>query len=142
MMDITKLSQQFLNFAEKECKGSSPLYEYLSMNIAKDQEMLELCLHARNGQPIPNLLFGAIQYLLFTAIDHPLKEYYPSLSENPKQCLQSFDCFKSFCQEHEAVIQSLLQTKLVQTNEVRRCAYLYPIFSYIFGKVKKPLALI
>ena len=39
-------------------------------------------------------------------------------------------------------IITLLQTKLVQTNEVRRCAYLYPSFSYIFNKVNKPLALI
>lgn len=39
-------------------------------------------------------------------------------------------------------IITLLQTKLVQTNEVRRCAYLYPSFNYIFNKVNKPLALI
>lgn len=32
--------------------------------------------------------------------------------------------------------------KLVQTNEVRRCAYLYPVFCWIYNKIKKPLSLI
>ncbi len=31
---------------------------------------------------------------------------------------------------------------MVQTNEVRRCAYLYPIFSLIYSKVEKPLSLV
>ncbi len=36
----------------------------------------------------------------------------------------------------------LLETRLVQTNEVRRCAYLYPAFCYIYGLAELPLALI
>lgn len=36
----------------------------------------------------------------------------------------------------------LFQTKRVQTNEVQRASYLYPIFSEISASVKKPLTLI
>ncbi len=36
----------------------------------------------------------------------------------------------------------ILKTRLVQTNEVRRCAYLYPAFCTVYEKVQKPLALI
>jgi hypothetical protein len=36
----------------------------------------------------------------------------------------------------------LLKEKKVQTNEVRRCSYLYPSFCFIYSQVKKPLSLI
>ena len=69
--------------------------------------------------------------------------YYSSLVENVTTNLdKAFEHFKDFCKEYREEIITLLQTKLVQTNEVRRCAYLYPSFCYIFNKVKKPLALI
>lgn len=139
---MKNISQQFISFAERECKESSPLYEFLSMKIAEDKELLELCLHSRPGQPIPNLLFGVVHYLLLRGADHPLKEYYPSIVNNPTEFNQAFIPFKSFCQQNEPAIQSLLKSKLVQTNEVRRCAYLYPCFSYIYKLSGKPLALI
>lgn len=31
---------------------------------------------------------------------------------------------------------------MFQTNEVRRCGYLYPCFSYLYAKTEKPLALV
>ncbi|MGG4267000.1 DUF2332 domain-containing protein, partial [Peribacillus simplex] len=55
---------------------------------------------------------------------------------------QAFHHFKGFCQLHREEIIAILKTKLVQTNEVRRCTYLYPSFCYMFNKVNKPLALI
>lgn len=116
---MKNISQQFISFAERECKESSPLYEFLSMKIAEDKELLELCLHSRPGQPIPNLLFGVVHYLLLRGADHPLKEYYPSIVNNPTEFNQAFIPFKSFCQQNEPAIQSLLKSKLVQTNEVR-----------------------
>lgn len=127
----------------KECKGSSNLYEYLSLKISEDEEVLTLASHAQSGQPIPNLLLGAVHYLLLKGNDHILQKYYSSLVENSDTKLeQSFQHFKDFCQLHREEIIPILQTKLVQTNEVRRCAYLYPSFCYIFNKVKKPLVLI
>jgi len=58
-----QLSRWFVQFAEVECSGSSELYEYLAHRISRDEEVLELCLHARSGQPVPNLLFGAVHFL-------------------------------------------------------------------------------
>ncbi|MGG0658564.1 DUF2332 domain-containing protein [Rummeliibacillus pycnus] len=136
------ISQLFTNFAERECKNSSELYEYLALKISKDEEILELCMTARNGQPIPNLLFGAVHYLLLKMNEHQLKNFYPSLVSNPQNPYEAFDDFKDFCLIHKEAIRHLLENKLVQTNEVRRCAYLYPVFSCINEKTKKPLALI
>jgi hypothetical protein len=142
MLSKEVLSQKFLTFAENECKGSSELYEFLAIEIAKDNELLEICTYVRNGQPVPNLLFGAVHYLLLKGFEHKLKEFYPSIVVEAKPHNDSFAYFKEFCLINKNEIIHLLQIKLVQTNEVRRCAYLYPVFNFIYEKTKKPLALI
>lgn len=142
MLTKEVLSQKFLTFAEKECKGSSKLYEFLATEIAQDDALLEICTFTLNGQPVPNLLFGAVHYLLLKGNEHKLKDYYPSIVVQSKPHKDSFIYFKDFCLINKSEIKKLLQTKLVQTNEVRRCAYLYPVFSFIYEVTKKPLALI
>ncbi|MGD6816364.1 DUF2332 domain-containing protein [Metabacillus sp. 113a] len=142
MLNKEVLSQKFTNFAKNECKDSSGLYEFLALEIAKDNELLELCTNARNGQPVPNLLFGAVHYLLLKGYNHKLKDFYPSIVIEAKPPSQSFEYFKEFCIINKNELIQLLQTKLVQTNEVRRCAYLYPLFCLIYEQTKKPLALI
>jgi hypothetical protein len=69
-MEISRLSDRFKTFAEKECAGSSELYEFLSTKIAEDNEILELSSNAKEGQPVPNLLFGAVHYLLLKGNEH------------------------------------------------------------------------
>ncbi|MEH7225258.1 DUF2332 domain-containing protein [Bacillus sp. JJ1566] len=135
-------SIKFRNFAITECKGSSRLYEFLSLKITEDDDILELASHARKGQPSSNLLFGAVHYLLLKGKDHQLREFYPSIVTNPRNVEESFIHFKDFCLQFSDEIISLLQEKLVQTNEVRRCSYLFPAFQSIYNTVKKPLALI
>ncbi|MFZ3578667.1 DUF2332 domain-containing protein [Virgibacillus sp. DJP39] len=141
-MDKGQLSLRFKNFAENECRGSSKLYEFLSLSISDDDQILELCAEAQDGQPVPNLLFGAVHYLLLNGKEHILKEYYPSITRNPRKIKEAFFHFKSFCEIYKNEIVVILKNKLVQTNEVRRCAYLYPIFCYIYGRVEKPLSLV
>ncbi|MEH7236707.1 DUF2332 domain-containing protein [Bacillus sp. JJ1562] len=135
-------SIKFRNFAITECKGSSILYEFLSLKIAEDEDILELTSHAREGQPSSNLLFGAVHYLLLQGKDHHLREFYPSIAKNPREVEESFLPFKEFCLRFSDEIIQLFQEKLVQTNEVRRCSYLFPAFQSIYGIAKKPLALI
>lgn len=142
MSNTEILSKTFLTFAERECKGSSLLYEYLSKKIAYDEEILEICSNSRVGQPVPNLLFGAVHYLLLSGKEHPLKEFYPTIVSNPKLYSESYENFKDFTHNYQNEIESILKTKLVQTNEVRRCAYLYPAFCTIYEIARKPLALV
>lgn len=142
-MGRNSLSEKFRNFAILECKGSSQLYEFLSLKIAEDKEILNLASYAKEGQPVPNLLFGAVHYLLLKGKSHSLKEFYPSIVEDSRNDInESYVYFKDFCIQNKDEIISILKSKLVQTNEVRRCSYLFPSFSYIYEIVKKPLALI
>jgi hypothetical protein len=89
------------------------------------------------------LLFGAVHYLLLQGTDHALGKYYPSVGEERKEeDSHLFSTFKDFCLENVKEIKLLLKSKLVQTNEVRRCAYLYPLFCYVYQQTNKPLSLI
>jgi hypothetical protein len=141
-MTVEIISNLFRSFALRECRGSSDLYEHLALKMAEDEELLEIAANARPGQPVPNLFFGAVQYLLLKGKDHELREYYHSIVEHPKDDKDSLPSFRDFCLQNQNDIITILKSKLVQTNEVRRCAYLYPSFCYIYHQVKKPLSLI
>ncbi|AJD89819.1 hypothetical protein JMA_05020 [Jeotgalibacillus malaysiensis] len=138
----SQLSHAFKQFAIEQCEGSSPFYKALSLNIAEDSEILDICQDAKEGQPVPNLLFGAVQYLLTKEPHHVLRAFYPSLTEKPETGQSPFPAFKEFVLTHHEQIRNLLKTRRVQTNEVRRCAYLYPVFVSLYREVKKPLSLI
>lgn len=113
-----------------------------SVAVAGDSQLLDICRSAREGQPVPNLLFGAVHFLLLEGKEHPLNEYYPSLVKQPKLYKDSFGPFKDFCCMYRNEIEQILTCRVVQTNEVRRCAYLYPAFCAVYEKAKRPLALI
>jgi hypothetical protein len=140
--DFDLLASTFRRFAELECRGSSQLYEFLATTIADDHDLLELASRAQSGQPVPNLLFAAVHYLLLSGKDHELGWFYPSIVEEPKEHDLAFPAFKEFCTSHTEDIVQLLQSRRVQTNEVRRCVYLYPVFCRIYQRVRKPLALV
>ncbi len=137
----TNLTKRFLHFAKLECENSSPLYEFLSYQIAEDSTLQKIAAEVPKGQPIPNLLFASVQFLLMNQEDE-LRSYYPSFTDNPLSFREAFVPFKQFVLKNKEHLIELFQTRLVQTNEVRRCAYLYPMFAEIYKEKQKPLALI
>ena len=137
--ELSDLAERFRIFSG-HCEGSSELYQYLSAKIAEDEEMLEIARMSQPGQPEPNLLLGAVHHLLINGAVNPLCRYYPSISLEPESPDLAFPAFRKFVQSHEEEVIELLQTKLVQTNEVQRSAYLFPAIqtiSRLFGE--KPL---
>ncbi|MFD2830780.1 DUF2332 domain-containing protein [Corticicoccus populi] len=133
------MSQNFINFADNECKGSSRLYEQLSLHIAKTPCLLNLCRNISRNQPVPNLFFAAVHYLLLKGYDDRLSEMY---HEKDIDFNSLFDAFEEFCLEHQQALIQVMNQKRVQTNEVRRTAYLYPLFSMISQKNDAPISLI
>lgn len=137
------LSQTFRHFAETQCKGSSPLYEHVSLSIAADPDLLRLAALVPAGQPIPNLLFGAVHYLLYQQPNHDLAKYYPSIVNSPQPIDDVYPYFRQFCLSKQALIVDLLAMRRVQTNEVRRCSFLFPAFNQVFALGnQKPLSLV
>ncbi|MGH2598617.1 MAG: DUF2332 domain-containing protein [Dehalococcoidia bacterium] len=125
------LARRFERFARLECHGSSPLYERLSLGIAADPDLLALAARARAGQPTPNLFVGAVHALLLGGVQHPLARFYPSLTPDPDREGDPYPSFRNFCLDHAEQIRALIATRLVQTNEVRRCALLLPAFAVV-----------
>src|SRR5690348_12222005 len=93
----TELSQRFVAFAEHECRGRSPLYERLSNAIAQDGELLRLAAEARPGQPVPNLFFAAVQFLLLQGEGPELARFYPALGGKFGAGDDPFPAFRAFC---------------------------------------------
>lgn len=137
------LSERFHAFAESECKDSSPLYYALSHAIAQDDAILEIADQSIPGQPIPNLLFASVHYLISSGISHPLCAYYATCTISPASPSSAYPVFKDFILGHRQDVISLLRSRLVQTNEVGRCAYLFPAISFAASHFdSRPLALV
>ncbi|ATL47010.1 hypothetical protein COR50_07320 [Chitinophaga caeni] len=141
MKDQEIHKQRFINFAETECKGNSTLYYKLSLQIAKDPELLDIAAAARQGQPIPNIFFAAVHYLLLKTGGAELAKYYPSITQNDIDEIP-FDLFKEFCLDKANEIRKLVSSRIVQTNVISRCSYLMPIFSEIIASEGRPTTII
>ena len=140
---IDALAARFRRFAESECRGSSPLYERLARAVADDAEMLALAAEAPPGQPTPNLFLAAVHFLLLGTAGAPLARFYPSLTETAAAPDRAYPEFREFCRDNVAAVRRLLATRRVQTNEVGRCAYLFPAFATVAREAgDAPLALV
>lgn len=130
------LSQRFQRFARKECQGS-PLYYRLALGIATDPVLLALAAYGEHG-PKPNLFLAAVHFLLLKDPSQPLSVFYPTISGRPIPDDDPYPVFRSFCLAHTDEIRSLMETRLVQTNEVGRGAILFPAFSYLSDQASTP----
>lgn len=140
-----RLSGVFHRFATSECENSSPLYFTLSNSISQDEVILDIAEQTSPRQPIPNMLFASVHYLLSkgTHDSHTLKPFYQTFTPTPANPDEAYPHFRDFVLVHANEIVNLLKSRRVQTNEVRRCAYLLPAFllaSSHFGP--RPLGLV
>ena len=143
------LAQRFRTFAAEECSGESglnvlsPTYEALSYAVAESSELLDLARDCRVGQPIPNLFFSAVKRVL---ADHPgedLNDHYERCAREGRPTADLARAFRDFCSQHSEDIRGLVQTRRVQTNEIRRCSYLMPAFGVVANEnLDRPLALV
>src|ERR1044071_3690083 len=85
--------------------NSSPLYAYLAGRITDDPEILALVRDADLATQVTNLLFGAVHFLLLGGVQHPLVDFYPDLSQNPRPIEDSYPNFRAFCLEHAREIE-------------------------------------
>lgn len=141
MDELDFFRERFLSFAETECKGNSDLYYKLSIQIASDRDLLKIAVSTREGQPVPNIFFAAVHYLLLNNQEEQLARFYPSIRQNHVAEVP-FGVFKAFCLDKEDEIRKIISTRIVQTNVINRCAYLMPIFSKIIAEENRPATII
>ncbi len=130
--DFVLLSSVFKKFAEYEATElASPMYAELASTVSSSSELLEIASHCSNLQPVPNLLFASVQFLLISGTQHPLRSYFPMLAQHKLDNRPVSAVFRDFCLEHRGAIIDLMQKRRVQSNVVSRCACLLPAFSKI-----------
>ncbi len=142
------LTRRFIFHATNAYRGaspenSSPLYEQLALGVASDPEVLQLLVGLDPQQQFANLLLGAVHFLLLGGIEHPLRDFYRSLTPTPRPAQEAYPYFHAFCLEHREQIRRVVTTHSVQTNEVGRCTSLLPAFGLVAAQAHgQPLALV
>ena len=143
------LAKRFRRFAIDECSeisdegAGSRTYEALSETVASNPVLLELARMSRVGQPIPNLLFAAVKRAVASLPGSELAGHYRRIAaeRSPEPGLER--AFTEFAVAHRDQIIGYLETRMVQTNEVGRCAYLMPGFLTVAAENPgRPLALL
>ncbi len=120
------LSRMFLAFADREFRGSSPVYDRLARACAERPQLGAPLLAAPPGQRRALLLFAAVQYLLRRNPDESLAGWYPTLGGRRSPDPALVDAFAGFCARHCDDIGALCAGRTTQTNEARRAAVLRP----------------
>ena len=83
-------SREYWDSFISECvRQKAPLYFRLAKGVRDDEALSALAAKVRASQPMANLLFGAVHYLLLRGATHPLSGHYRTLTED--SALQSGD---------------------------------------------------
>jgi hypothetical protein len=76
-----------------------------------------------------------VHYLLLSGVQHPLRDFYPDViiheKEPRKPSTETYNLFQDFVWKHVSPITKLIETRLVQTNVVRRTTCLIPLFALV-----------
>lgn len=128
---------QFRHFAEVECP-QDPLYVALCQVIAEQPALLALMDHAPATQAKPNLLLAALHERVLAGVEHPLVAYYPSVggTRMPDAALPAL--LLDFAQREQPALIAHLRQRSTQTNEIGRCAVLWPALSKIAQLTGRP----
>ena len=134
-------ANQFRQFAEQECP-QDPLYVAICLAVADTPELLALMGHAPATQARPNLLLAALHERVLAGGNHPIRHYYPSVGGDRLPDQQLAALLLDFARSQAAELKLHLQTRSTQTNEIGRCAVLWPALQQIATmRAKQDLAL-
>lgn len=135
------VAEQFEAFAAA-VGDEVPLYTIIGRAVVEDQDLLDLAGLAMPGQPPPNMLFGAVQFLLLGGVEHELADWYPAISGSPPPGADPVPAFRDFCSTYRDTLAHLIATRRTQTNEVARCVALVPALAAAHRRAGEPLALV
>jgi hypothetical protein len=122
---LDRLAALFRRFADVECP-EEPLYAALCRLVADDAALLDLLSGASPEQQRPNLWLAAVHDLLLAGVEHPLAAYYPSRGGRRAPDAALAGCVRDFVSAHAATLRESMRTHTTQTNEIGRCAVLWP----------------
>ena len=119
------LPDRFRRFAEKETLGVSPLYEAMARAAAEMPLAMVLAAQRQEAQPPVNMLFGAIHRLLQGGDAHPLRDFYPMLTQAPRPPAEVGPVLADYLASRAERLAPIIAARRVSTNEVGRSAALF-----------------
>jgi len=138
--DLADIAERF---ADPDEFASSPLYRALARTVAGSASLLRIAARGRPGQHPSFLFFGAVHALLLAGIDHDLAAYYPSIAGDvARPPDEAGPALVDFCAQFGAELAALIETRLVQTNVVKRSLPLRLGLAAIGRHVAAPVHLI
>jgi hypothetical protein len=120
----------------------SPLYRSLALTAADDPDLVAIIAETPRRQPIPLSFLAAVHFVLASHPDAALAAWYPTVSGRPVAGGDPAPAFRSFVLAHRDEIAGLTRNRLVQTNEVGRCALLLPALARVAAMARLPLAVV
>jgi hypothetical protein len=130
-------------FADETRRMHAPLYTRIVEGIANDDDLKSLAATVRKGQPMANVLLAAVHFVLLRGAQHPLRRFYPNLNGGTHiENEDPFPHFRAFVDEHRAKLAPLIASKVTNTNEVGRCAFLHAGFRAVATEAGQPLHLV
>jgi len=129
-MNDDTLTRWFVHFAEREFP-TEPLYAALCRIAADAPQVLDLMRAAPPEQQRPNLLLASVHDLLLAGDGHPLARYFPSAGGARQVDAALRECFLDFCEHHAGTLRESIATRTTQTNEIGRCAVLWPVLQHV-----------
>ncbi len=140
MRDLAALRERFSLMPA--FAAGSPLYRALGEAVAQDEPMLRLASRSGSEHVVP-LFFAGVHYLLLGGADHELSQYYPTVVGD--KALPPDDVgpvLASFCARYEPEMTTILETRLVQTNAVKRSLLLRLGLVEVARHVETPVHLV
>ena len=107
------------------------LYAALGPLIAARPEWLAMLWPAPRGQQLPNLWLAALHDRVLSGVAHPLAGYFASAGGSRAPDAQLADALADFVAQERAALLESIATRATQTNEIGRCAVLWPALCWI-----------
>ena len=107
MNDPTGIKRRYRQFADMECKGYSDVYYGLALAVSEDDEVVGFIA----GMPVvqPNLFLASVQLLT-----------------GPDGMPRTGSELRAFLKRRGGEVGDVMRSRRTQTNEVGRCAVLFP----------------
>ena len=120
----------FRQFAAEGCP-EDPLYQALCQALAAQPGLLALMDEAPPEQARPNLYLAALHALVMAQPASALAGYFPSVGGTRVPGPGLAVALADFVAAHEPALRALLRERATQTNEIGRCALLWPALQHL-----------
>ncbi len=130
-------AEQFRQFAERECPHD-PLYQAICRQVGASPDLLTLLGEAPPTQRKPVLLLAALHERVLAGVAHPLTAYYASVGGARAPDAELPALLLDFVAQQREFLLGSLRSRNTQTNEIGRCAALWPALQAIAARCGNP----